>query len=295
MFRKFKLRSPEEGGAGQPEGEPQSGDAGGAPTKPTLPPDDHEITLANGEVITYGELKQGYSRTADYHVKTQEAAETKRQADEILAEAQAVKAEGEGNLAEATKIRTAVATDVEWYSTHPQTEWAAYQTEEGKLAGTQTPAAPAPPSPPAGDGASNKATEDRLMRLEEANATTAKNIAADAAVTSINEVAGSAGHELVTPKLLATAVNAFRLENGKMPTHAEIQTLAKDTHEELANAGIPIPKGTIPASSSTKPVLSTDNAPSIDPAWKDLNIRKDRVKTEDALAGFMGDLQARKG
>ena len=61
-----------------------------ATTNPSLPSDDAVIELANGETATYGEIKNSHQRAADlnrdYTIKTQEAAEMKRQADEATAE-----------------------------------------------------------------------------------------------------------------------------------------------------------------------------------------------------------------
>ena len=55
--------------------------------------------------------------------------------------------------------------------------------------------------------------------------------------------------------------------------------------------GVPVPKGEVSANGSTKARLSGDVPVNVDPAWKDLNMKTDRNKVEDALSNFLRDKQ----
>jgi hypothetical protein len=266
--------------------------------KPGIPADDMEITLADGSTVTYGELREGYTRMEDYTVKTQEAADIKRQADEQMAEAAAIKAEAEGDMKKADDIRQAVNVDVQWYRDNPDpTQWENYRPEVDQVvAGTPSPS-PSPISTPPASAMPPPASDDselkgRVENLEK----TANEKAVDILIADSSRIAGSAGNELVTQKQLLNAVRVFQAENtGEIPTSTELTTLAKGIQEDLVSQGIPVPLGTVPPNGSTKPNMSAGPGVELNPAWKDYNLKKDKGKITDALGGFMRDLAARNG
>lgn len=266
------------------------------PTQLTIPPDDTEVTLSDGATVTYGELKQGYTRMQDYTVKTQEAAEIRRQADEAMASAQALRADAEGDKLAAARIREAVDQDVSWYRAHPDvSQWESYQPEVNKVLGGDSgytqPAqsAPAPQPSPALEQPSEM--NGRVEQLERAE----QERAVDLTLASVRQVARSEGNELVTQKLLLSYVKNHQASNeGTLPTHTQIESMAKEIQTDLVDQGIPVPKGEIPPSGSTKPSLNADSSVQLNPAWKGLNMKKDRGKVEDALSGLMADLASRR-
>ena len=284
--------------APSPEGDSAPGS--GEPTKPTLPSDDMEITLASGDVVTFGEIKSGYSRTADYTQKTQEAAQMKRDADAGLAEASALRADAANDSARAQELRDAVQADVVWYNTHDQSVWAGYSPEVDKAMGVTDPApAAAPVAAPAGNDprdAKIAEQEARIKALEGTNVKTANEKAVDLALDSIEAVTGSQGHELVTSKLLLKSVQAHQAQhNGNLPNAAEITEYSAEIQEELVNMGVPVPRGNVGPNGSTKARPAGDVAADVQPAWKDLNIKKDRVKVEEALGNILREKAAARG
>ena len=270
-----------------------------ATTNPSLPSDDAVIELANGETATYGEIKNSHQRAADlnrdYTIKTQEAAEMKRQADEATAEAAAAKAEAANDVARASQLRDAVQQDLVWYNTHDQSQWPDYTPEVDKAMGlgTTSQAAPAPVSTtPDPRDAEITGLKERLERIEGTQQKSANELAVDKALDSIETTAGSPGNELVTPKLLLKSVQAHQAQNnGALPNENQIGAYSKEIQEELVNMGVPVPKGEVSANGSTKARLSGDVPVNVDPAWKDLNMKTDRNKVEDALSNFLRDKQ----
>ena len=265
------------------------------PTNPPgLPADDLEITLASGDTVTYGELKQGYIRTEDYTVKTQEAAEMKREADEQMAEAAAVKADADGNLQQADNIRKAVDSDIAWYKANPDTStWAAHELEVNKAMGVDTPVpASAAPAPVAAPPVADPELAAKVERLEK----TENERAVDALMSEVSTVAGSSGNELVTQKLLLNAVRIHQSDNkGVIPTAAEVATLATEIQKDLVDQGIPVPQGTIPQNGSSKASFNSGSTVEVDPAYKNLNLKKEKGKVLDAVSGMMRELASRKG
>ena len=266
-------------------------------TKPGLPADEHEITLANGDTVTYGELKQGYTRTEDYTVKTQEAADMKRQADEQMAEAAAIKAEADGNLQQADSIRRAVDNDIAWYQNNPDTAtWGNYTPEVNRVMGVETSAPSPSPVTPAPAAAPSASTDpevvERLDKLEK----TENERAVDAVMAEVSKIAGSQGNELVTQKLLLNAVRVHQSDNaGTLPTVENLTSLATEIQTDLVDQGIPVPQGTIPPNGSTKPSFSADSPVEVDPAHKKLNLKSQKGQVTDALSGIMRDLASRRG
>ena len=281
-------------------------DANGSPDdvapQPSMPADDMEITLPTGDVVTFGELQKGYTRMEDYTVKTQEAGELKRQADEQMAEAEAIKADATGQTAEAAKIRTAVQNDVVWYNSHDVSEWANYTPEIDRLndgGGDEPVNTNTNPQTVKSDQLTTdeiKAANERIDALEAHHTQSENEKAVDAALEVVGQLVGSAGHELVTRKLLVKSVQAFQSENGgKLPSAGEIKGLAGEIQTDLADAGVPIPRGNVDANGSTKPRAVGEVASNVDPEWKTLSINRDSRKVTDALADVMRDKATARG
>jgi hypothetical protein len=282
--------------APSPEGDSAAGS--GESTKPTLPSDDMEIELASGDIVTFGEIKSGYSRTADYTVKTQEAAEMKRQADVATVDAAAATAEAANDSARAQELRDAVQADLVWYNTHDQSQWAGYTAEVDKAMGVNYSAPAAAPVAPTADPRDAKIAEQdaRINALEGTNVKTANEKLVDTALDSIEATAGSQGHELVTSKLLLKSVQAHQAQNnGNLPNAAEIAKYSTELQTELVNMGVPVPRGNVGPNGSTKPRPAGDVAADVQPAWKELNIKKDRVKVEEALGNILREKAAARG
>lgn len=290
-----------EGGGGGSGSQPKADDPG---IKPQLPDDSAEFSLPDGSVVTYGELKKAHednhSLEQDHTRKTQEAADIRRQADEQIGEANAIKAEAEGDREQADKIRAAVRNDVVWYNTHDHSEWANYTPEIDKVEGGDDPVAapntnsngtPAPVAPPV-----DEATNKRLDALEQHNVKSANELAVDATLEVVGTVVGSEGHELVTRKLLVNAVQAHQsLNAGQLPDAVTIKVLATEIQKDLADAGVPIPRGNISAGGSTAPAPVGEVAANVDPNWKSLSINQDGRKVEDALGAVLREKAALRG
>lgn len=269
-----------------------------------LPSDEYEIELSDGERITYGELKQSHLQAAeqrkDYTLKTQEAAEMKRNADSAMAEADAIKAEAVGNLTLANNLRTAMATDLVFYNTHERTEWAGYKQEVEKVMdGANGNPTVTPNAPPAANPVKEKELEElrtRVASLEGTNTMTENEKKVDVALGIVSDIAGTEGLELVTHKMLVKAVQAHQAESrGELPSRQQIIAAGKELQESLIEAGIPVPRGMVGPGGSTKPRVTGEVAATVEPKWKTLNLKKDRKKVEEALAAVLREKQRAKG
>lgn len=266
-------------------------------TNPSLPSDETVITLANGETATYGEIKNSHVRAADlnrdYTIKTQEAADMKRVADTATAEAAAAQASAANDVARATQINDAMQADLVWYNTHDQSLWAGYTPEVDKAMGV-TPAPAAAPASTTPDARDTEITElkARLERIEGTQTKTANEVAVDKALDAIETTVGSVGHELVTSKLLLKSVQAHQAQNnGALPDAKQISGYSAEIQKELVDMGVPVPKGVVTPAGSTKSRQNGAGAPSVDPAWKELNMKTDRPKVQEALETFLREKQ----
>ena len=265
-------------------------------TKPEMPSDSAEFELASGEKVTFRELKDGYTRLEDYTVKTQEAAEIKRDAEQARATADALKAEADGNLKLATNMRAAMDRDLVWYGSHDAPEWAnytpeVYQVENGTQAVAQPPAPIATGSDPKDQTIAD--LQERLNALEGRTDKSEQERQIDAALDAVEEVAGSQGRELATPKLLLKTVQAHQAENQcRLPSTEQIGIYADEIQTELTNLGVPVPAGMKGQNASTKPRPTSEVVAEIEPAWKSLNIKTERGKVDDALAAVLRDKQS---
>ena len=291
-----------EGSSGSPD-DPSSAGSPDETPKPGIPDDSFEVTLPSGDVVTYGELKQAHENNQelirDHTRKTQEAADLKRDADEQLAEATAVKAEAAGETAQAGAIRTAVQNDIMWYNAHDVSEWAAYTPEVERLEGGDKPVNKDPETTTnsnAPTAAEITATNERVAAVEARLDKSANEVAVDATLATVGTLVGSEGHELVTRKLLVQAVQAHQSQNeGRLPDTAEVNKLAKDIQSDLADAGIPIPRGNVHADGSNKPRAVGEVASNVDPNWKNLSVNRNSRQVTDALGDVMREKAAARG
>ena len=257
-----------------------------------IPDDNAEFVLSDGTKVTYKELRENYtnqqSLMTDYTRKTQEAAEIKRTAETELAQAQVIKADAEGNLQQSRALRNAVAEDMLWYNSHPQNEWAGYKAKsESLMEGTTTMNTPAGTPPVT---ATPPITTDalRVAQLEQRLNERDRLDAVDATITNVDKIVGTQGFELVTRKALLNGVGAYQAQNkGALPDANVLATIAKGIQEDLKSAGVPVPRGHIPANGSTKPMAVGDIAASVDPNWKSINMQRNPRQVEDALANVM--------
>ena len=302
-YVKFRV-PPDEGGAGSGNSDNPTGGAGGTgpgagngnPNTPAILPDETQVALEDGSVVTIAELRNGYLRQSDATVKWQEASELRRQAE-------ARQAEVDQKATQVEKESVAMNADLVWYANHPQSEWDSYVPEIAKVRGLVKPGGSnvnGTVTPPVGASAIPADVVQDIKDVKTMLKTDADARALEATKAAVRETTAHyrqliAGEfKLADEESVLDKIELYQGKNGgKLPPKSEVTRMVKEVHEKYKARGAKEPIGVVPQSGSTRRDIVSDGASALPPSGLDKLDVNDTEAVSSAYTDYVKSLAAR--